>query len=514
MHDLTSTIFPHPLLAALQVPNHRPAFEHGSTSVSRLELLDKIHGLAAALRSLGLGPGSGVAIATSVSPEAFATHMAAHVLGCRVVGVRPGYTPQQLAHVLGMRIDVVIVDASTAMPELVAAAGTARMASLGPCHHAVDLLSLARPDTPLAITAQDEDVAALFFTSGSTGRPKGCAMTYGAMSSHWSWKAPGRWSPTALELAAAFERYLLFGTLASLVVMEFLALCLLGGGTAIIPEVADREIFPYAIERYRITGSIITVPKLYRMLDLLRREPCDVTSLRGLMVSGSPLTPNRLAAAIDRLGPVLYQGYGQTEAGSISMLTPSDIAHAPAAALSSVGRPHPEISLSVRDEQNQSVAPGRTGEIYVRSPYLMAGYWELPDETRDTLQQGWLRTRDLGYVDEDGLIHLVGRARDVVMVNALVVYAGPIEQLLASHPDVDQAYVVGALDDQTGEAVHAFVVPAVGSHPNHEELRSLVRSELGYDSVPKTITEVPAVPVAASGKPDKRALLELRPNAT
>jgi acyl-CoA synthetase (AMP-forming)/AMP-acid ligase II len=412
-----------------------------------------------------------------------------------------------------MQIDVVIVDSSMALAEVAAAADSARLVSLGPCHGAVDLLSLTRPGTPLAFAPRPDDVAALFFTSGSTGQPKGCAMTYGALSSHWSWKAPGHWSPTATELAAAFERYLLFGTLASLVVMEFLALCLLGGGTAIIPEPGIEAIFPQAIERYRITGSIITVPRLYRMLDLLRRNAVDVTSLRALMVSGSPITPDRLAAAIDRLGPVLYQGYGQTEAGSISMLTPSDIARLPAAALSSVGRPHPEISISVRDEQNQSIPPGTTGEIYVRGPYLMAGYWEQPDETRETLQQGWLRTRDLGYVDASGFLHLVGRARDVIMVNALVVYAGPIEQVLASHPDVDQAYVVGVLDDQTGEAVHAFVVPAVERRPSHDALCALVRSELGDDSVPKTITEVSAVPIAASGKPDKRALLDL-PHAT
>src|SRR4029453_9929335 len=133
--------------------------------------------------------------------------------------------------------------------------------------------------------------------------------------------------------------YLLFGTLSSYVVMEFVGPCLLGGGTAIIPEQDTRPLFPYAIARYRITGSIITVPRLCQMLDLLRDEPIDVSSLRALMVSGSPLSPRRLAQAMERLGPVMYHGYGQTEVGTISILTPGDYECCPTA----LGRPHPGV---------------------------------------------------------------------------------------------------------------------------------------------------------------------------
>lgn len=460
-----------------------------------------------ALREAGLGPGNGIAVFTAVSPEAFAAHLALYALGCRVVGLRAGYTPRQLAHVLGLGIDTLLVDPSTLTSELLRAAGSIRLVSLGPCLAGADLLAHPDDGRPLTVTARLDDIAALFFTSGSTGQPKGCAMSYRALTTHWSWKEPHDWSPVACELAARFERHLLFGTLTSLVVMEFLALCLLGGGTAVIPEEDPAPLFPYAIERHRITSSIVTVPRLYRMLDVLRDEPVDVSSLRALMVSGSPISPGRLADALAQLGPVVYQGYGQTEAGSISMLSPDDIARCPNRALSSVGRPHPDVEISVRDSDGQEVTRGETGEIHVRSQYLMTGYWEQPEETRDTLRDGWLRTRDLGHLDEEGLIHLVGRTRDIIIVNALVVYAGPIERVLAEHPDVDQAYVVGAPDDLTGEAIHAFVVPSLGRTADRDALFALVRAELGEESVPRTITEVSSVPVAASGKPDKRALL-------
>ncbi len=505
--------FPHSLLEALRSSPGDPAFEQGDRIVSRGELLETIRRLAGAMCDAGLGPGRAVAVRTAVSPEAFAAHMAAHALGCRVVGVRPGYPAGQLAHVLGTGVDALLVDRSTVTPELLGAAGPVTLLSLGPCSPAVPAVDLLAgtgtgEGRPLAVLARPDDVAALSFTSGSTGRPKGCALTYRALGEHWSWQ-PRLWSPATEELAAGFGRYLLFGTMASMVIMDFLGLCLLGGGTAVIPEEDGRPLFPYAIERHRITGSVVTVPRLCQMLDLLRNEPVDVGCLRALMVSGSPIGPGRLAEAVERLGPVVYQGYGQTEVGLISLLTPGDIAAFPDQALSSVGRPISGVEISVRDEEDREVAPGDTGEIHVRSPYLMSGYWGDPEETRDTLRDGRLRTRDLGHLDKEGFLHLAGRTRDVIIVNAIVVYAGAVERVLSGHPDVAEAYVAGAPDELTGEAVHAFVVPAEGAVPDCDALAALVGDELGEDSVPWTITVLPSVPVAASGKPDKRALLEL-----
>ncbi len=454
--------------------------------------------------------------------------MAAHVLGCCVIAVRSGYTARQLAHALGAGVDAVLVDPSTLSPELMQAAGSARVLSLGDCLGATDLLDYAGEGGASTAMGCADDIASVSFTSGSTGQPKGCMLTYRTLSTYWSWRPPRDWSPVLRELADAFERYLLFGTLASSVVLDFLALCLLGNGTAVIPEPDARLLFPYAVERYRITGAITTVPRLYQMMDVLQDESVDVSSLRALMVSGSRINASRFASAVDRLGPVIYQGYGLSEAGLVSMLRPSDIARHSSSALTSVGRALAGVEISVRDEQDRPLASGGTGEIWVRSPYQMGGYWEQPEETRETLRDGWLRTRDLGCVDDDGLLHLVGRTRDVIIVSPpadetasgrlwkATVYAGPIERVLASHPDVEQAYVAGVQDPQIGEAVLAFVVPGAGRTLDHAALAELVRAELGEESVPKRVTEIPRVLVDAAGRPDKRALLELygpRPGA-
>ncbi|MFF6958236.1 AMP-binding protein [Streptomyces sp. NPDC008317] len=484
-----------------------PAFEFRSHPVSRGEVLDLVRRCVAGLRAAGLGPGGGVAVTTAVTPRGFAAQIAAHLLGCRVTGLRPGLTPSQLAHVLSTGIDAVVADDSTATPALLAAAGTRPVLDVDR-----DLSAAPADTSPDALTAhgRPDDIGLITLTSGSTGHPKGCAQTYRALSEHWSWQ-PARWSAITARLAAGYRRYLVFGTLTSAVMLEHLSLCLLDGGTAVIPE--PPLTFPEIWQRHRITACLCTVPRLYQILDTLRTEDIDTSSLRVLLVAGSPLPPHRLAEAADRLGPAVHQGYGQTETGMLALLTPEDLAERPEQVMDSVGRPMPGVDVSVRDPQGRPVRPGTPGEIWVRSAGAMSRYWQDEEQTREVVSDGWIRTRDLGTLADDGYLRLVGRARDVIFVNAILHYAGAIESALAAHPDVDQAYVVGAPDETTGEAAHAFVVPVVGRTPTADILRGAVRAELGEAAVPATVTVLDAMPVAPSGKPDKRALLALLPGA-
>ncbi|KUJ68070.1 AMP-dependent synthetase [Streptomyces albus subsp. albus] len=472
-------------------------------------MLDLICRAANALRAAGLGPGSPVALATQVTPQGFAVQIAALLLGCRVTGLRPGLAPAQL-HAVLPDMAAVVADTPSAGPDLLAAAGTVPVLRLGP--HVLDTVLPAdaprtTPDT-LAARGRPDDTALIHLTSGSTGQPKGCAVTYRSLTRHWSWQ-PARWDPGTVRLAAGYRRFLLFGTLTSAVMFEHLGLCLLDGGTAVIPDLPLE--FPQAIERYRPTALLMTVPRLHHVLDTLRAEAMDTSSLRVLLVAGSPLAPHRLAEACERFGPVVHHGYGQTETGMLTLLTPEELAAAPDELLDSVGRPWAGTELSVRDEQGRPVPTGSTGEVWARTPGAMSGYWRQEERTREVLRDGWVRTRDLGHLDQRGHLRLTGRSRDVIIVNAVVHYAGPIEQALARHPDVDQAYVVGTPDERTGEAAHAFVVPSGTRTPDLPALRQAVAAELGPAAVPATLTVLPEVPVAPGGKPDKQALLALVP---
>ncbi|WP_433537169.1 class I adenylate-forming enzyme family protein [Micromonospora sp. CA-249363] len=460
---MPADVWPQPVLDLLSAGGDRPAFEDGPVVTTASEMAGLIRRIAAGLRSSGAGPGVGVTLDLPVTAPAFAATMAAFAVGARVSGWRADLSSAQLSGSL-------VVDST-------------RLASLA-----------VRPDDglPLVAAGRAEDPARIIWTSGSTGTPKGVVQTYAAMSASWA-PYPDRWPPAIAELATRMQRYLVFGSLASQVMLEYGILALVAGGTLVV---APRPVFPDALVEHRATASVITVGKLHQLIRDQRSQPVDLRHLRALMVSGSPLAPGRLAEALDVLGPVLFHGYGQTETSMIAMVPPTEMMTDPAT-LATVGRPAVEVSL-------------RDGEIYVRTPAQAASYWQDPAESAEVFVDGWVRTRDLGELDADGYLRLLGRSRDVIIVNAQLIHAGVVERALVSDAAIAEAYVVGESDEMTGEAVHAFVVPASGRTPDPDLLRKLVAVQVGDLAVPRTVTVIDRVPLAASGKPDKSQLRQLR----
>ncbi|WP_367127341.1 class I adenylate-forming enzyme family protein [Saccharothrix sp. HUAS TT1] len=485
--------FPRAVLDALDAAANRPVFEHGDRSVTGGELLDLISRIANGLRREGLGPGAGVALLLGVTPEAFATVLAAHVVGARVLGVRPGLPDAQLRHLLGLDVAAVVTDSTGHhAPHLSTAIRSGGRHA--PRALTAEALRTARRG-PLRVDGRPGDVARLIHTSGSTGTPKACAQTYAAMTAGWAAR-PQEWPPAIRELASRLDRYLVFGSLSSQVMFEYAVLAIAAGGTVVV---ADRPELPGAITRHRASACVITVPRLVKLVAAQRRDPADLSTLRGLMVSGSPLSPDRHREALEVLGPVVFHGYGQTETGMIAMATPADPP-------GSVGVPPAAVDVEVRDADGAPVPPGVDGELFVRTPSQAAAYWGDPERSAEVFTAGWVRTRDLGHLDADGCLHLTGRTRDVVIVNANLHHVGPIERAIAEHPDVAEAYVVAAPDEDTGEAVHAYVVPTGDRAPDLAALRALVTARLGPACAPVRVTAIAEPPLAPSGKPDKRLL--------
>jgi fatty-acyl-CoA synthase len=469
-------MWPQPMLEKFEAGRDRPVFEDGERVVTAAGMAGLIRRIAAGLRAAGIGPGDGVALMLGVTAEAFAATLAAYAVGARVAGIRPGLTGDQLRRLLDRADALLVTD------ELLA--GLVRTPDDG---------------RPLVAAGRPDDIARVVYTSGSTGDPKGCVRTYASMTADWT-PFPDRWPPAIRELTSGLRRHLIFGTLSSVVMMDFALLALAAGGVLVVASSG----FPDAIVRHRATSSMMTVGRLNQLVRDQRAEPADLSSLSALIVAGSPLDPDRLREAIDVLGPVVFHGYGQTEVGVISLVVPAEMTSE--AVLASVGRPSPEIEVQIRDVQGRPVPAGAEGELFLRTPAQSSGYWDDPAETADVFTGGWVRTRDLARLGPDGYLYLLGRVRDVIIVNANLIYAGPIERVLATHPDVSEAYVLGRPDADTGEAIHAYVVPATGRVPDAGVLGAFVAERLGEAAVPRSVTVIDRVPLAPSGKPDKQAL--------
>ncbi|HKE53104.1 MAG TPA: AMP-binding protein, partial [Actinomycetes bacterium] len=280
------TLFPAPVLASLRAAPDQPALEIGSRSVTRAELVAMVRRVVTGLREAGLGPGNGVGMVLPLSPEAYAAHLAAHALGCRVAAARPAWSPDQLAHALDRgRFDAVVADARIDRPALL----------LG------DLLDRPDPGERIPNLARPDDVARLTYTSGSTGQPKACVHSYRAISLAYQ---RDRWAPALARFLTAFHRCLIKENFASPVMFTYLGRCLVVGGTAVL--VGDHTVAE-AIDRYRVSAALIRPEQMHELL----RSPADLSSLRAVMLGGSPASPQLLETATQRLGPIVWQGYGQ-----------------------------------------------------------------------------------------------------------------------------------------------------------------------------------------------------------
>jgi fatty-acyl-CoA synthase len=341
------------------------------------------------------------------------------------------------------------------------------------------------------------------YTGGTTGFPKG------ALHSH-------RTFLTAM-LSCAFEldvelgeRHVHCAPLTHSGMAYFLPVWM-RGGTNIVLGGFDPGLLLDTIERERATSTLMVPTMIYVLLDTPGIGDRDLSSLRTLSYGAAPMGRERLEQALETLGPIFLQGYGQTEAPmQITVLRKGD--HVRAAEhseiLASCGRPVTIAEVRIAGDDLRDLPDGEVGEIVVRGPHVTLGYVNKPDETAAAIRDGWLCTGDLGRRDDEGYLYIVDRKKDMVISGGFNVYPKEVEQVLFSHPAVADACVVGVPDAKWGEAVKAIVVPAKGSHLESEELIAFVKERKGGVMAPKSVEFVEAIPLTAVGKHDKKALRE------
>lgn len=279
------------------------------------------------------------------------------------------------------------------------------------------------------------------------------------------------------------------------------------GGTNIILGGFDPKALLATIELEGVTSTLMVPTMLSVLLDEPSLEEHDLSTLRTVVYGAAPINRALLESALDRLGPVLLQAYGQTEAFcQITVMTKDDHLRAREhpEMLASCGRPVPMCELRVVDEELRSVDDGEVGEIIVRGPHTILEYLGKPEETAKSLVDGWLRTGDVGRRDENGFVYLVDRKSDMIITGGFNVFPKEVELVLDCHEAVAASCVIGVPDEKWGEAVKAVVVPV--HDVDADELIQFVKARKGSVVAPKSVDFVDELPVTSLGKVDKKAL--------
>ncbi|MGP3536257.1 AMP-binding protein [Microbacterium sp. RD1] len=494
------------IIGALGRTPDREAFVQGDRRVTYAEASDFTGRLARALRAAGVQRGGAVAALSVNAVEAYLLQLAAYLVGASYSGLHPlGSIDDHVrlcdeAEVSFLLVHPRFADVGAAVAEKSSTIQT--VLSIGPSDLAQDVAEVCARQANGRLhrdpSIDPSDVAWLQYTGGTTGRPKGVMNSHRAMVQQ------------AQTVTASFglpdnPRYLAAAPIthaASLPVMP----TLLRGGTIVLHDAFDPEKFARTIQDERITYTFGVPTMVYALLEVMGKHSFDVSSLRTFAYGAAPMSPSRIGEALEVFGPVLLQGYAMTEASGIATLRPEE--HQPDL-LTSCGKPVLGVRVSIQDEDGAETPTGEVGEICVRSPLVMNGYIKQPEETAKALRGGWLHSGDLARFDDRGYLHIVDRAKDMIISGGFNVYPREVEDVLSSHPDVVTAAVVGMPDDKWGEAVTAFVVTREGYEPADgfdRELTSLVRDKKGAHHAPKAVQFVSALPTTTVGKIDKKAL--------
>jgi acyl-CoA synthetase (AMP-forming)/AMP-acid ligase II len=272
------------------------------------------------------------------------------------------------------------------------------------------------------------------------------------------------------------------------------------------------------VERHRVTVISVLVPtQILRLLDEYSPHSYDFSSLRCILYGAAPMYVHHIKRAIDTFGPVFVQGYGQGEApNTISYLSATDherMRRTDDTRLSSVGIARTGVEIRIADQQDDPLPPGEIGEVLVRGDIVMAGYWHNDVATKETLRGGWLHTGDIGRLDDHGYLTLLDRSKDLIISGGNNIYPREVEEVLLTHPAVNECAVIGVPDDTWGESVHAIVCPRPGSVVDEAELITHCTTHLAGYKKPRTIDICSEpLPRNAYGKVLKRELREVHRN--
>jgi long-chain acyl-CoA synthetase len=500
------------------------AISDGSTKFTWAEFEQRTRSLTASLAQLGIQKGDRVGVLMSNNYRYMETYYALPRIGAIIVPLNIRYSPVECAFVLNDCGAVALLFEDSYLP--VVEKFATQLESVrhfvfsgfsgqqNPPDRMLDYEELIAKGQSVSdyrdVQPDEEDILGLFYTGGTTGRSKGVMLTHRNLVAN------------ALNSAA------LSNITADTVYCHMAPMFHIADAQAVITYtmMAARHTFlpkfdpPKAleiIERERVTHIGLVPTMINLMLQVPNIKDYDLSSLKLIFSGGSP-TPAEVIRKLRQLLPCsLRQGYGLTEAApGVTTLDWEVLLHALAAPpdsrdaqlLLSCGIAGLNIEVRIVNAEGQDVAPGEIGEIIARGPNIMKGYWNLPDETRNALRDGWLYTGDMATIDERNYIYIVDRKKDMIITGGENVYSAEVENAIYSHPAVLEAAVIGVPDEKWGERVHAVVVLKPGMQATEAEIVAKCRELISGYKVPRSMEFVAEMPRSGAGKILKRTLRE------
>lgn len=497
----------------------KPAYIFQETISTYAELDGAVSKFASGLEKLGIKKGDHIALVLGNTPHFVIGFYGALRLGATVIPINPIYTPDEIGYIVNngdvravITLDLLVPLFEKMNQHLPKVEHLIVCETPQGANSEVDVSKLSiypkmksftmvvgSGDIPFfGPVLEDDDVAVILYTSGTTGKPKG------AMLTHLNLYSNARDVADYLKITEEDRVITTLPMFHVFCLTVALNAPLMSGGTMlIVPKFSPKEIFKLARD-YEAT-VFAGVPTMYNfLLQYPEGNPDDLSSLR-LCISGGAAMPVALLKGFEQKFNVLVsEGYGLSEASPVTCFNPLDRPRKPG----SIGTNIVNVENKIVDENGDEVPVGQVGELIVRGPNVMKGYYKMPEESNAALRNSWLYTGDLARMDDEGYFYIVDRKKDMIIVGGYNVYPREVEEVLYNHPDVVEAAVLGVPDPEQGEAVHCYVVK---KNPTltEDDLLAYCREHLAKYKLPSKIEFIEELPKNTTGKILRRALKDL-----